>query len=187
VQAEAEYYMEVHKLDFKYQQNFDQIQQRRSKVISGAHEPSGAEVEWPSEEEDEEDDDEEVKLAKKTAALELDPDFPADCKGIPKFWLHVLRNANEEALMGLVEPHDEPVLEHLTDITISLTPDNASFTLHFHFQPNPFFSNQVLTKDYVLRHDPDPDQPLAYDGPEIVSCKGRETFHEMAINLTPCF
>merc|ERR1711915_786111 len=25
-------------------------------------------------------------------------------KGIPKFWLHALKNANEEALLGLIEP-----------------------------------------------------------------------------------
>ena len=40
-------------------------------------------------------------LAKKVEELSLNPDFPADAKGIPKFWLHVLKNGNEEALMGL--------------------------------------------------------------------------------------
>ena len=122
--------------------------------------------------------------------LSLNPDFPADAKGIPKFWLHVLKNGNEEALMGLVEEHDEAVLENLTNITVALDTDNAGFTLCFHFQENDFFTNQVsckylwlklatsrivlkaLTKHYKLRHGPNPDSPLEYDGPEIVSCTG---------------
>ena len=82
-------------------------------------------------------------LAKKVKELTLNPDFPADAKGIPKFWLHVLKNGNEEALMGLVEEHDEAVLENLTNITVALDTDNAGFTLGFHFQENDFFTNQV--------------------------------------------
>ena len=84
-----------------------------------------------------------VVLAKKVEELSLNPDFPADAKGIPKFWLHVLKNGNEEALMGLVEEHDEAVLENLTNITVALDSDNAGFTLGFHFQENEFFTNQV--------------------------------------------
>ena len=82
-------------------------------------------------------------LSKKVEDLSLNPDFPADAKGIPKFWLHVLKNGNEEALMGLVEEHDEAVLENLTNITVALDSDNAGFTLCFHFQENAFFTNQV--------------------------------------------
>jgi len=44
--------------------------------------------------------------------------------------------------------------------------------LSFHFQENDYFTNQVLTKHYKLRHGPNPDSPLEYDGPEIVSCTG---------------
>jgi nucleosome assembly protein 1-like 1 len=173
VKAETEYYSEVHLLDVKYQTKFDEINQRRSRVIGGVHEPTGAELEWPSDTEDEEDDDPEVVLSKKVETLTLHPDFPADGHGLPKFWLHTLKNANEESLMGLVEPHDEPVLAHLTDITVVLNPeDTAGFTLKFHFEENPFFTNQVLTKEYGLRAGPDPEVPLQYDGPEIVSCKG---------------
>merc|ERR1712240_753847 len=127
-------------------------------------EPSGAELEWPSD--DEEDD--EVKITKKVEDLTLHPDFPADAPGLPKFWLHTLKNANEESLMGLIEPHDEAVLEHLTDITITLTNDNSGFTLNFLFKENPYFNNQVLTKEYKLRDGPDPESPLSYDGPEEV-------------------
>ena len=87
---------------------------------------------------------EQVVLAKKVEELSLNPDFPEDAKGIPKFWLHVLKNGNEEALMGLVEEHDEVVLENLTNITVALDLDNAGFTLTFHFKDNDFFTNKVV-------------------------------------------
>ena len=34
------------------------------------------------------------------------------------------------------------------------------------------FFLKVLTKHYKLRHGPDSESPLEYDGPEIVSCTG---------------
>jgi len=170
IKIEAEYYREVHDLDVKYQAKYDEIHQQRAKVISGTHEPSGAEVEWPSDEE--EDEDPEVQLSKKVEELTLHPDFPEDAKGLPKFWFHTLKNANEESLMGLIEPHDEEVLAFLTDVTVTLTPDNSGFTLYFHFKENPFFTNKVLTKEYSLRTGPSSDSPLEYDGPEIIGCKG---------------
>ena len=96
-------------------------------------------------------------------------DYCENSKGIPKFWLHTLKNANDEALLEMVQPHDEEILAYLTDIKVSLhSPDNTGFTLSFLFQENEFFSDPVLTKTYVLRPDHDPDAPLEYDGPEIV-------------------
>jgi len=171
IKAETEYYREVHQLDLKYQAKYDEINKKREQVVNGSYEPSGAEVEYPSDKEEDEEDGE-VVLSKKVEELSLNPDFPADSKGIPKFWLHVLKNGNEEALMGLVEEHDEAVLESLTNITVALDLDNAGFTLTFHFKDNDFFTNKVLTKHYKLRHGPDSESPLEYDGPEIVSCTG---------------
>jgi len=168
IKAEAEYYGEIQHLDVKYQVKYDQINQRRSQVIDGSCEPSGTELEWPSDAEEDEENLEDQKVKD----LALHPDFPEDAKGLPKFWLHAMKNANEESLMGLVEPHDEEVLAHLTDLTVTLTPDCTGFTLHFHFEENPFFTNQVLTKEYTLRNGPNPAAPLEYDGPEIVGCKG---------------
>jgi len=171
IKAEAEYYREVRDLDVKYQAKYDEVHQRRAQIIAGSYEPSGAEVDWASDAEEEEEDPE-VQLSKKAEDMTLHPDFPEDVKGLPKFWLHTLKNANDESLMGLVEPHDEQVLSHLTDLTVSLTPDNSGFILNFHFEENPFFTNQVLTKEYTWRDGPDPKNPLDYDGPEIVGCKG---------------
>eukprot|EP00090_Calanus_glacialis_P031215 TRINITY_DN5125_c0_g1_i1.p1 TRINITY_DN5125_c0_g1~~TRINITY_DN5125_c0_g1_i1.p1 ORF type:complete len:336 (-),score=110.39 TRINITY_DN5125_c0_g1_i1:72-1079(-) len=172
VKAEAEYYKEIHSLDVKYQKLYDAINVKRTGVIKGEHEPAGDEIDWPSDEEDEDAEKKPEDLANGVEKMKLE-DYDENTKGIPKFWLHTLKNANEEALMGLIEPHDEPVLEHLTDITVSLNePKNTGFTLTFHFSPNPYFTNLTLTKEYELRDGPDPESPLEYDGPEIFRCKG---------------
>jgi len=46
------------------------------------------------------------------------------------------------------------------------------FTLNFHFAPNEFFTNEVLTKRYVMKCEPDEQEPFSFEGPEIVKCKG---------------
>merc|ERR1711942_319195 len=165
--VETEYYQEVHLLDVEYQAKYNEINEKRAKVISGLYEPSGTELEWKSCVKEEKDDSESI-----TEDLVIHPDFPADAKGLPKFWLHALKNANETCLLGLIEPHDEPVLEHLVDITVSMHKEDSGFTLRFFFQKNPFFSNQVLTKEYTMRSDPDPKSPLEYEGPKIVGYLG---------------
>jgi len=168
MKAESDYYREVNQLDIKFHAKFDEINQQRAKVINGNHEPSGAELEWKS---DDEEDDAEAPSENVDNALH--PDYPDGVKGIPKFWLHVFKNAmsaNEDILLGLIEAHDEEVLAHMTDVTLS--PNIDGFTLHFHFEENPFFTNQVLTKDYTYREGPDPQDPLSYGGPEIISTKG---------------
>jgi len=161
IKAEAEYYREVQQLDIKFQAKFDEIHRKQAMVINGSHEPSGTEVQWDSQSRDED-----VEANK----MGVHPDYPEGVKGIPKFWLNVLKNANEDSLMGLVEPHDEKVLSHMKDLTVSLRTDG--FTLHFHFEENIFFSNQVLSKDYTYSEGPEPECPLTYDGPEIVATKG---------------
>jgi nucleosome assembly protein 1-like 1 len=64
------------------------------------------------------------------------------------FWLQALQN--HPAFDQHIEQWDEPVLEYLKDITaVDLADDPVKgFTLKFHFVENPFFSNEVLTKEY---------------------------------------
>jgi Nucleosome assembly protein (NAP) len=45
------------------------------------------------------------------------------------------------------------------------------FTLSFHFSENPYFTDRVLKKSYVMTSSPDPDMPLDYDGPVLKSAK----------------
>lgn len=55
-------------------------------------------------------------------------------------------------------------------LTSSVPPQ--SFTLEFHFEPNDFFTNTVLTKTYKMRSEPDENDPFSFDGPEIMCCTG---------------
>ena len=42
----------------------------------------------------------------------------------------------------------------------------------FEFGQNDYFENEVLTKTYNLQNKIDEEDPLGYEGPEIISCKG---------------
>lgn len=46
------------------------------------------------------------------------------------------------------------------------------FTLNFMFEPNEHFTNPVLTKEYFIRFSVEDDNPLGYEGPDIVRCTG---------------
>ncbi|XP_015755298.1 PREDICTED: nucleosome assembly protein 1-like 1 [Acropora digitifera] len=110
-------------------------------------------------------------------------DLPDDAKGIPEFWLTALKNV--DTLADMIQEHDEPILKHLQDIRVVFTgpdsmvdttqypqPTPMGFVLEYHFSPNPFFTNNVLTKSYKMKCEPDEDDPFAFEGPEIVSASG---------------
>mmetsp|Transcript_16076 Transcript_16076/g.35287 ORF Transcript_16076/g.35287 Transcript_16076/m.35287 type:complete len:350 (-) Transcript_16076:121-1170(-) len=66
-----------------------------------------------------------------------------------RFWLQALQN--HPAFEEHIEEWDEPVLEHLQDITKELldnTDRNKGFKLLFHFSENPYFTNTELWKEY---------------------------------------
>lgn len=44
--------------------------------------------------------------------------------------------------------------------------------LEFHFEPNEYFTNTVLTKHYEMKCTPDDDDPFSFEGPEIIKCAG---------------
>jgi len=46
------------------------------------------------------------------------------------------------------------------------------FTLNFMFEPNEYFTNPILTKEYFIRFSVEDDNPLGYEGPDIVRCTG---------------
>jgi len=47
-----------------------------------------------------------------------------------------------------------------------------AFTLEFHFQPNEYFTNTVLVKEYDMKCFPETDDPFGFEGPEIYKCRG---------------
>lgn len=45
-------------------------------------------------------------------------DDTSDFKGIPNFWLTILKNTS--LISDMIQPHDERILSHLTDIKVYL-------------------------------------------------------------------
>jgi len=78
----------------------------------------------------------------------------------------------------MVQEHDEPVLRHLQDVTVTFhkgnnaTGEQMGFTVNFHFAPNEYFTNSVLTKHYTMKCEPDEADPFSFEGPEIIKCQG---------------
>jgi len=167
IKHEVEYYHEIHKLDLKYQKLYDENNVKRKQIYQGEYEPTALECEWKESDAADAVIDELEKLEVDDKGLK-----GGNVKGIPNFWLTVFQNANETLLSGSFEQIDEPILKHLEDITITLPEKNTGFTLNFHFGPNEFFTNTVLTKEYELKSDFDPEDPLEFDGPEMFRSKG---------------
>lgn len=70
-------------------------------------------------------------------------------KCVPHFWLQVLMNCSNN--LTFVQDKDNEILKHLCDIRIGMAMEpELSFTLEFEFEPNPFFHNKILTKQYIL-------------------------------------
>ena len=88
--------------------------------LVGDYEPNDEECEWPSDEEDE-DLPEEVKEKMKVEdeKAKKDVEEGKDVKGVPEFWLTIFKNV--DMLQEMVQEYDEPVLQKLTDITVTFS------------------------------------------------------------------
>ena len=88
--------------------------------LLGDYEPNDEECEWPSDEEDE-DLPEEVKEKMKVEdeKAKKDVEEGKDVKGVPEFWLTIFKNV--DMLQEMVQEYDEPVLQKLTDITVTFS------------------------------------------------------------------
>jgi len=177
---EAKFYEEVHQLECKYHELYTPIYVQRTAITNGDHEPTDVEAEWPSDSEDEEEGlSEEVKEKAKLDEANKNEDV----KGIPSFWLTIFKNV--EMLAEMVQEADEPVLESLTDITVTFSEkDPMGFTLHFLFATNQYFTNTILTKHYEMKCEPQEDDPFSFEGPEIFKCTGCPIDWHKGKNLT---
>jgi len=177
---EAKFYEEVHLLECKYHELYTPIYSKRTTITKGDHEPTDVEAEWPSDSEDEEEGL--AEDVKEKAKLD-EANKNEDVKGIPAFWLTIFKNV--EMLAEMVQETDEPVLEALTDITVTFSEkDPMGFTLYFHFAPNQYFTNSILTKVYEMKCEPPEDDPFSFEGPEIFKCTGCPIDWSKGKNLT---
>lgn len=184
---EAKFYEEVHLLEIKYHSLYLPLYNKRATITKGEYEPTEEECDYPSDSEDEEDELAEG-VKEKATIEEIDEKTSEvkeieDAKGIPSFWLTILKNV--EMLAEMVQEADEPALECLEDITTSLTEKAPmGFSLHFHFKENEYFTNTVLTKQYLMKCEPMKGDPFSFEGPEIFSCTGCTIDWKKGKNLT---
>jgi nucleosome assembly protein 1-like 1 len=92
------------------------------------------------------------------AAAATDDDSQPKVKGIPQFWLCAMTHV--ETVGELVTELDVDCLEKLMDITCDDDADGKGFTLKFHFAPNDYFHDSVLTKRYVVPNLLLSDEPI---------------------------
>ncbi|XP_038218820.1 nucleosome assembly protein 1-like 1 isoform X2 [Zerene cesonia] len=188
IDIEAKFYSEVHELECKYAKLYKPLFDKRAQVVTGAYEPTDEECHIPWQ------DDTEEALAKAVESAGLadkdknaenkteEPAMDPNVKGIPEFWLTIFKNVSK--LCEMVQEHDEPILKSLQDIKVQMHDDPLGFTLEFHFAPNEYFTNNILTKQYSLKFKPDDDNPLDFEGPEIYACKGCEIDWKKGKNVT---
>jgi nucleosome assembly protein 1-like 1 len=168
----ADYEKEVAALDLKYAALNKPIFQQRTQIVGGGYEPTDEEAHF-SDEEDDEEEEEEKKEEKKDET---------PVKGIPHFWLTALQRS--DFIAEKIQEYDVPVLEHLTDITV--TPNEAAgtgFTLNFHFSQNEFFTDAVLTKTYTIDIEGE-EGALMYTGPMFSGTTGCDIHWNAGKNVT---
>jgi len=180
IKIEGDFYKELHELEIKYAAKYIPLFEKRTTIVNGLYEPNDEEANYPSDEE-EEDENELSEGVKEKVKVEDKPE-DKDIKGIPEFWLTILKNVDTFA--ENIQEHDEPILKHLTDIRVTLIKEPAGFKLDFVFSPNEFFTNEILTKEYELRCTPDLEDPWSYDGIAIVKCKGCQINWKSGKNVT---
>ncbi|XP_075982358.1 nucleosome assembly protein 1-like 1 isoform X3 [Anticarsia gemmatalis] len=195
VDIEAKFYSEVHALECKYEKLYKPLFEKRAQIVNGGYEPNDDECQNPWRDETEE---EELARAVQSAAITdgsdekkaedkpQEPPMDPNVKGIPDFWYTIFKNVS--MLCEMMQEHDEPILKCLQDIkasfAVQMHEDPIGFTLEFHFAPNDYFTNTILTKEYSMKCKPDEENPLEFEGPEIYSCKGCEINWKKGKNVT---
>eukprot|EP00915_Cephaloidophora_sp_WS-2016_P006115 GHVH01008022.1.p1 GENE.GHVH01008022.1~~GHVH01008022.1.p1 ORF type:complete len:539 (-),score=62.58 GHVH01008022.1:1551-3167(-) len=89
------------------------------------------------------------------------PVVPVSTQSMPGFWYIAMQN--HPLIEEVLESHDEGPLRYLTNIDyewtlkhdalsyVDIQKNTKRFTLNFHFAENPYFSNSLLTKTFVVQ------------------------------------
>jgi nucleosome assembly protein 1-like 1 len=79
-------------------------------------------------------------------------------KGVPQFWVCAL--GHMDVIAELIAEQDVDVLDLLEDVRCEDDENGEGFTLSFHFAPNGFFENNILTKRYEVPNLLLADEPI---------------------------
>ncbi|KAL7079595.1 hypothetical protein ACQ4LE_001523 [Meloidogyne hapla] len=165
LQIETEFYQKVYDLEKQFQPLFDAVNEKRRAIVVGEHEPADDEADIPL-----------LHGVTQETLEKIENEAPVEggepSKGIPGFWYNVLNSVGQ--ISDMIKEYDQPILQFLVDITSESLDNTSGFTLSFHFDKNPYFTDSVLQKHYQLQIGLTDDDPFDYDGPTVVKSKGCE-------------
>ncbi len=208
---ETKLYEELHLLECKYNKLAKPFYEIRRKIVNGEREPTEEECSLPNKMGDSlnigergdnknKNSEESVKqihqdllafsvLNYKAAKRNDNRSIGSDSsnteitKGIPEFWLTVFKRVG--LISKMIEPYDEPILKSLVDIELDLSDRKPfNFAIKFHFAPNEYFTNSVLSKTYEFKIEIDPNESCTFEGPEPESSRGSEIKWKRGKNVT---
>ncbi|KAG0495859.1 hypothetical protein HPP92_000550 [Vanilla planifolia] len=134
-ELEAKFLEERAALEAKYQKLYEPLYTKRYEIVNGLVEVEG--------------------VADESTIGDTVENKDNEGQGVPAFWLTAMRT--NEVLSEEIHERDEDALKYLKDIKWHKLDDSKGFKLEFHFNPNPYFKNSVLTKTY---HMIDEDEPI---------------------------
>ncbi|KAG8907781.1 hypothetical protein FRB99_002280 [Tulasnella sp. 403] len=151
IKIEKQYKKDLLELDRAYAQRYAPVFQRRNAIVTGEAEPTKEEIDTGEAQTLKDDPDAETLASQEADA---NADVGAEVKGVPLFWLTALKNHPD--ISQLITTRDEAALVHLTNIELEyLAASSPGYKLTFHFMPNDFFTNTILTKTYHYQDEVD--------------------------------
>jgi nucleosome assembly protein 1-like 1 len=126
-------------LELKYQALYKPLYEERSAIVCGEQDDQIAQ---------------EVEAVPNANDLEDSPPV----KGIPQFWAAAM--TNYDTVGEVIAEEDVDCLESLQNITCVDDDDGKGFTLRFHFAPNDYFHDTILTKKYQVPNLLLSDEPI---------------------------
>ena len=140
MEVHEKYLEEMRELETRYEALYAPFYEKRKQIVQGQVEPTEDEIAKGSKVVEVKEEGEDTKPG---------DDVP---KGIPDFWFTALKN--NEMVDEAIFQRDEDCLKYLNDITATNFEDyNKGFTITFHFNENPYFTNTTLTKTYHLAEE----------------------------------
>ena len=184
----AKYLKERAQLEAKYQSLCKPLYNKRRDIVRGDHDDEidkmfaasdGGEGGDSSKKKkgdgknDEEDEFDKIEKAGEGGAKRREEPAAGKVAGIPQFWVCALNHM--DVVGGLITENDVACLEYLQDITCDDDENGEGFTLKFHFSPNIYFEDTVLTKKYEVPNLLLADEPIlkSVEGCEIHWKKGK--------------
>ncbi|XP_055592215.1 nucleosome assembly protein 1-like 1 [Uranotaenia lowii] len=158
LEQEAEFHSKVHLMEVDWQKRYDEMNEKRRQIVKGTC-PTQA-IDGASGNDDAGD----------------------QSQGIPEFWLTVFKMT--PVTQTMIRNTDEEVLKRLVDVRVTVQNEpQPGFVLEFEFEPNDFFEDRILKKEYLMRCEPNPEKPFAFNGFEIYDTIGQEIHWKEGANL----